>query len=62
MTTYRAPAPRPDETWEPVRAFSPTNTTDLVGALLEAERQRRADARPGGFATGEVATDDEECP
>lgn len=60
MTTHRAPAPRPGETREPVRAFSPTNMAHLVATLLEAERQQRADVQPTA-ARKSAAADDKEC-
>jgi hypothetical protein len=61
MTKYRVPAPRPDETWEPVLAFSPANITDLIAALLEAEWQQRTDAQLVDLATRGGAADDKEC-
>ena len=61
MTTYRAPAPRTDETWEPVPAFSPNNMAHLVATLLEAERQQRAAAQLVDVATKGAAADDKEC-
>lgn len=61
MTKYRVPAPRPDETWEPVLAFSPANVTDLIAALLEAEWQQRTDAQLVDLATRGGTADDKEC-
>lgn len=61
MTKYPVPAPRPDEKWEPVRAFSPSNITDLVATLLEAELQQRADVQLTAVATKGAAADDKEC-
>lgn len=60
MTTHRAPTPRPGETWEPVRAFSPSNLAHLIGTLLEVERQQRADVHSTA-ATKSAAADDREC-
>jgi hypothetical protein len=60
MTKYRVRALRPDETWEPVRAFSPTNMAHLVATLLEAERQQRTDVQPAA-ARKSAAADDKEC-
>jgi hypothetical protein len=59
MTMYRAPAFRPDETREPVPAFSPANIADLIAALLEAELQQRA-AAPLIDVAMRAAADDEE--
>lgn len=61
MTTHRAPAARPGETREPVRAFSPNNMAHLVATLLEAERQQRADVQLTAVATKGGAADDKEC-